>query len=189
MIVFTQPNGTWSSLRADGVDLPASQAATEAGARPAPEAETEPAPRESVLVITDDDVGHVNPLALVEAEEEASDDEEKSSQRSGSSSEELEVVSWTESFDPEVGGVVIAGSIGNKGSSIAMQVVVTVSLQDENGELIARVQGDLVQPSVPPNRNVSFRAAFQGVTDFAEVSFDIASRQLRLIPATPGGQA
>ncbi|MEM6454112.1 MAG: hypothetical protein AAF772_03365 [Acidobacteriota bacterium] len=61
-VVFTRPNGTLSSMRLDEIDLDASEKATALALNP-PEmpAEALPAapepPRESVLTLTDDDIG------------------------------------------------------------------------------------------------------------------------------------
>jgi len=183
MIVFHDAAGNLSSVRASNVQMEASQQLTEAMARKRADDARAPqeTKRESVLRITDDDVGHVEP---------SSSGRGVSAADSGSPSDNAEeeevllaVQSWDRDFDDETGGVLIRGALRNGEDDAVRSVSIYVILRNDAGVTIGRSRARLDRPFLKPNEETAFVATFPGITDFATADFRVDA--IRPTPATP----
>jgi len=164
-VLFTQPNGTLSSIRTDLVDLDLS-AAESRRAREAAARAPEPATRaEPILRLTEKDLPPV-PAAPEEAAEPA---RAKSDQPVNSG---LEVTQWERAETQSGEGTEIFGSVKNAGNANVTSPTLIVTLYDADGRLIATSEGRVNAAAIPPGQSASFRAVFPGVDDFAAARFD-----------------
>lgn len=165
-VLFTQPNGTLSSIRLDEVDLDQSAMETRRAveAANAPPAAPAKAP-EPVLRLTDKDLPPVRESEEGEAVAGADESEKKLS--SG-----LEVGTWERAASPGGDGIEIFGSVKNSGTSNVTSPTLMVTLYDNEGRLIATAEGRVNAAAVPPGQTASFRVVFPGVDDFAAARFD-----------------
>lgn len=180
LVVFKLPNGTLSSLRLADVDLEASaQATAEARLEPAPPAALEePAKRESVLVLTTEDVGRAAEPAEPDAEPQAAEPELPEDVEAPPP---IEVISWSQTESTGVAGLEILGTLRNDSPSIVTGVSVRVSLYDHDGELIGRRDAFLDTTSIAGRATTGFRALFRGVDVFeGEPVFEVRGRELVL---------
>ncbi|HVS02083.1 MAG TPA: FxLYD domain-containing protein [Thermoanaerobaculia bacterium] len=191
-VVFTLPNGTLSSLRAEEVDLEASRAATAAAeaAAAAPEPAPEPqVKRAPVLVLTEADIPPMS------AEEIAAQAEESGVEEMAAAVAEsrLEVTQWQE-LESSDQGITIGGTVHNASAAVATNIEVVVMLYDREGGLLATSEAALGASSLQPEKATPFRASFPGVFNYGEVRFDLqhvplATRTTGDQGATPGARA
>jgi hypothetical protein len=180
-VIFTLPNGTFSSLRLDSVDLDASHRLSEQKRSPAPE----PAPpprREPVLVLTDRDLPRAPMHSLPEIDAEADEGEEGASAAGLVSGTGLQVVDWSASYVPEQDGAVLMGALRNSASTLAFGVQVTVSVLDDEGEIIALAPARLSRPGIPPGATVSFTAILPGLVQVERAEFEVTARRAAMQP-------
>lgn len=187
LIVFTSASGDLASLRADEVDLTAServtgeaQRAAAAGAVPA--AEPLPrSPRTPVLVLTDADVGHVSPDQEV-AEE---GNEEAAAAVDGL---RLNVVDWDQEESPDGEGVTVVGSLRNDGANVATSIQMQVQVLDSQAEIVGTTTATLSSNNLGSGEVLNFRAKFPELAGFDTARFDITGREFRPAPpvALPG---
>lgn len=164
-VLFTQPNGTLSSIRTDLVDLDLSAAESQR-AREAAARVPEPAKRpEPILRLTEKDLPPV-PAAPEGAAEPAP---AKSDQPVNSG---LEVTQWERAETQSGEGTEIFGSVKNAGNANVTSPTLIVTLYDADGRLIATAEGRVNAAAIPPGQTASFRAVFPGVDDFAAARFD-----------------
>lgn len=194
LLVFKLADGTLSSIRLDNVDLEASREATARALEPpaAPEPKTEKK-RESVLVITDRDVRHVDPedftppgedgagtAAGADGEGDASADEGPGDgpRQVGANSDIVTVESWDwqRTDDPE--GIQVSGQLTNGGDYVAANVMLSIMLQNDAGGLVARGSAQVDRTVLRPTESSGFRALFPGIVDFATVRFAVDSFNL-----------
>jgi hypothetical protein len=193
MVIFTQTNGTLSSLRLSEVDLEASAAAAseEPEVQPAPP-EQEPE-KDPVLVLTDADVGHPN-LAMLEALEQEEAEGETGGEAEGDAEQEqdqeqegertdgaapVRVVSWEDLTEREGGGVAIQGVLANQGEDMATELTLRLTLYDEAGNRLGETDARLTSRSLMPGRQTEFRADFPTIFAFDRVDFQIAGNSYR----------
>lgn len=182
LVVFTDTSGNFVSLRLDDVDLEASREATEAAEaaarRPAPA--PAPAPRrESVMRLTDEDVGHIDDFevgAPVEQEPAAETGEQPSEEPAASAA--VEVAAWERETTPGGDGIMVRATLENPNGDAAVGISVGVTLYDEEGEILATAPGRLAASGLMPGQRTELVATFPGVFDFAAVDFDIDHRAL-----------
>lgn len=176
-VLFTQPNGTLSSVRTDDVDLDRSSIET---ARARELATTPPAPepkREPVLRLTEKDLPPVRDLDEPESATAAKPGDATASG--------LEVISW-EKTDMQVGdGIEIFGTLRNSGTATITSPTMLVMLYDEDGGLLATNEGTINAGVLQVGRSANFRVAFPGIPDFAAVKFDVQGRGFRTRGAEP----
>ncbi len=176
LLVFVATDGTKTSLRLADVDLDASHAATEAAIRaaslPPPPAPERKAP---VLVLTDQDVGHV------EEEEAASAEGTEVAPQ-----EKLTVVDWEQETAADGQGVLVLGRLRNDGKAVATRIDVTVQILDAEGTVVGTAAGQLSSPNLAVGETATFRASFPEVVGFDTARFDVTSRAF---PAAPGAGA
>jgi hypothetical protein len=188
-VIFTQPNGTLSSLPTAELDLDHSAVATaraaDAAARAVePEAQSAAAPLAPppppVLRITDQDLAPATPAAE-ESGAEANVDQESVTEagpESGGASP-LQVISWDRVDLTEGEGVEIFGTIRNNGTTMVAAPSVSVLVYGERGGLLATSDGTVNLPSIPPGKTANFRAPLPGLYDFAAIKFDVGGRGYR----------
>ena len=163
VVVFHTLKGDLSSLRLSEVDLEASRketaraelargAAEEARKRP-------PAKKKPVLVLTDDDVRHVEPGTPAAA---------TPSQPPPS----LSVASWERAADPGDGRVVITGTVRNASGVQASDITLAVRLLDAEGRATATGQAVLTATALGAGEQSGFRAEFPGIFTYTEVKFE-----------------
>lgn len=176
LVVFTTADGTLSSMRADQVDLAASERATrlaeEAAAAPAEAEEpaTEVAPEPARRRITTSDVGRAAyqpPLEVSEDGEEAADGEVAATPDVAT---QLVVLSSQEEETLD-GHVRISGSLSNNGETTVVAAGLTLFLQDVDGEVAARGDAVLSSSALAPGRVVSFTADFPDIFAYSSVAF------------------
>ncbi len=174
LVTFTLPQGTLGSLRAADVDLEASAKAT-ADAKAAVDARAREAARpkevQPVLVLTDKDVGHIEPAAAPAA----ADAEEGGGREAGTAEGPVQITGWDRSLSEADGGVMVTGTLTNRGSDVAVGIKVTVRLYDDQGKLIGTAPASLSAEALPPTQSARFTAVFPGILTFYAVKFDIDS--------------
>ncbi len=174
-VVFTQPNGKLSSLRMADVDLDASAKATSAAAQPLaakPEKQAA-AKKKPVLVLTDNDVSHVE--AVVEApptENEAAAADKPAPVGA------VVVDVWERQNMPDNTGVEILGSIKNTGKDTATDIALVVKVYGVGGSLVASVDATVSATVLAPDGITNFRATFPGVIEFTSARFQVTNRNL-----------
>jgi hypothetical protein len=179
LVIFTQTDGSLSSLRLSEVDLEASRKVTqeakaEAAAPPAPQ----PA-KKKIAVLTDKDFPKPEGSSPAKPEGDA----EKEDDQPASSSATVTVSSWQRLERSTGDGIEIQGTLQNNTNKIASAVAVEVQLYNEAGERVATAPGILSTPSIQPRGTVEFRASFRGVFTFAEAKFETRGWPLDLAPA------
>ncbi|MDX1645396.1 MAG: hypothetical protein R3244_13665 [Thermoanaerobaculia bacterium] len=192
VVVFTDTSGQLVSLRLADVDLEASREATaaaEVAARqpPVPAQPVSP-PRQSVMRLTDEDVGHVDdydPTAEPEGEPgataEGSDAAE--GEDSPASASAVQVAAWERDETPGGDGILIRATLENPSRDAAVGLSVDVTLYDDEGEILATAPGRLAAAGLMPGQRTELVATFPGLFDFTAVDFDIDHRALRARPA------
>lgn len=203
-VIFTTPRGSLSSVRVASVDIDASRKLSEKKSKP----EAKPAEAEErapVLVLTDGDLPEFEAVAVVASEDDVTGDESPSD--SGAvqaaslvpSSDRLEirpalqlpgtspveVVSWIEDSSGD-GEVTIRGSLRNSSPMVASVVVVTVSLLDSDGGLLARSDAELSTTAIMPGAGALYEGTFLGTFGFGEVQFSTTSLELEVRPDAQG---
>lgn len=183
LIVFTSTSGNLASLRADEVDLAASEAATSEALRQAELArlrEAEPPPKPDpgppILVLTDADVGHVDP-----EEEEAEEAEEEPT--TNASGLQLTIAEWEQEESPDGTGVDVTGALRNDGANVATSIEVQVQAIDSQGRIAGTTTAELTSSSLGAGDILNFRATFPELVGFDTARFDISGREFR--PAPP----
>jgi hypothetical protein len=172
-IVFTQKDGTLSSLRLTEVDLDASKQATTAMAEEAAAAKasaaTEAAPvRKSTRSFTDKDFAR-QPAA---PKDDAKDGDAKPAPDSPGP---VKVVDWKKNYNQETHALEITGSVRNGGPDLAVAVSVNVRLFNPRGEQFAAQPASLDTRALHPGQNTAFTAVFPDVIDFASAKIDVLS--------------
>jgi hypothetical protein len=199
LVVFTAADGTLSSLRASLVDLDASQRATADKQKMVEEdIVAKPAERKRPMrSLTDKDFPHSGadrPAEPGKAEgkgdgkgdiksdvktEGAKGAKSETTINKGKSSPVV-VGSWQKVERDQKDGIELFGELKNESGDIASQVVLTVTLVDETGGVLATGEAILTASSIEPHSATNFRAVFPSVYTFASAKFDIRSAPLRL---------
>lgn len=178
LVVFELANGTLASLRLRDVDLEASRAATEEAKRtrtPAPPA-TPASDEAPVRSLTMKDIPRAAPEAEADTEKGPT---------APSRYEPVQVVSWKPAEDSDVDGTEILGTLRNDGPRIVMDIRVSVSLLDEDGETLATVNAFLGEDSLAPTTTTYFRALFPGTYTYAKPVFEVHSAEIQIGCVSP----
>src|ERR1700732_2855240 len=148
LVVFTLPNGTLSSMRADRVDIDASKQATaqakqQAAAPPrAPKAEPR---RKAVIVLTDKDFKKPLPDAAAPAAGNAAAGAKATGKDTPPPAagvpSAVEVVGWERVpiNESKANGVELTGTVRNTSQDNLTEVTVVADLFDDSGALIGRL--------------------------------------------------
>lgn len=186
-VIFTQKDGTLSSLRLTEVDLDASKQATtamaeEAKAAKATAATEAPPAKKSTRSFTDKDFARP-------AAPEAAKDDAGTAKPVPDSPGPVKVVDWKQNHNPETHALEITGSVRNAGPDIAVAVTVTVRLFNPRGEVFATQAAALDARSLRPGLNTAFTAVFPDVIDFASAKIDVTSTPFLAKPPPPDAPA
>jgi hypothetical protein len=179
LLVFTRPDGSLASMRANLVDLEASRKTTASAAavkvaQPKPAA---PAPAKKLAVLTDKDFQHhVQPPTVAAAKDS----------RPGSGSP-VEVTYWRKAALPAGDGTQILGTLQNASPGTATNLGLEISLFDEKGALVATAPATINVATLEPKGSTDFKATFVGVIRFADVRFD-AKAWVPEAAATPASE-
>jgi hypothetical protein len=201
LVVFTLPNGSLSSIRADRVDFDASKRATEQAKKDAeapPPPEPAKAKRKAVIVLTDKDFKKGAPPASAAAEGGGSIDAKAAAAGGGAGGgkdkppsrdlpSSVEVVSWERvaASDSKANGAEITGTVRNVSQDLLTDVVVVAQLFDDNGGLIGRFSAVVDNQQLPPTETSKFHLVATGVYAFASLRWETQGRGIRAMqPAT-----
>jgi hypothetical protein len=193
LVTFTMPNGTLGSLRGSELDLEASARIT-AEARAAAEAKARqvtqpPPPKEAVLVLTDKDVAHVDAetIAPPPTADVAGAAASAGAPSAGAASQSpVQIADWDRSISQADNGVMLSGTVTNRGSDTALAVTVTARLYDDAGKLLGTAPASLGAEALPAGQSTRFTIVFPGILTFASVQFDVDSTPVKTAP--PPGQ-
>jgi hypothetical protein len=183
LIVFHLPNGTLSSLRKTDVDLDSSVESTADARRswsPSETAEEEMAPPRPLLVITDADVGHVEPAEVAGDGAQATGEGEPAAESTGSAELQISGWDWTTKASPP--GIEITGTLRNSSADVAASLALRVILLADDGGLVGRANASLVRSALQPGQATSFTAFFPGVYDFNTPRFETQSSMITRRP-------
>lgn len=175
LLVFTDTLGNLVSVRRDSVDLEASHRVTaealEAANRPAP---PPPPPRESVFRITDADVDHIDP----EDEGDAGGNDDSGDGNEPSAPPPVSVTAWDRQDNDAGDGTSVRATLENQGTDVAVGIIVTVTLYDDDGVVLTSTTGRVASTGLVPGQTTDLVADFPGIFDFAAVNFDIQQRTI-----------
>ena len=182
LVVFTLPDGTLSSMRLAQVDLDVSERLTDSERQRlrASGAEAPARTRAPAFVLTDSDVGHVQPSALEEPSGvgEARDDTESPAAAPSGGSEGLTVADWSQDFDDGIDGVIVTGNLENRGEDSHTDVTMAVLVYYTDGTLAGQAAATLGSMVMSPGQSTSFRVTFPGIVSFDRPEFRLNSEPL-----------
>ena len=172
-VIFTQKDGTLSSLRLTEVDLDASKQATtamaeEAKAAKATEATEAPPAKKATHSYTDKDFARP-------AAPEAPKDDTGTTKPAPEGPGQVKVVDWKQSHNADTNALEITGSVRNAGPDVAVAVTVNIRLFNPRGEQFSTQAATLEARSLRPGQNTNFTAVFPDVIDFASAKIDVTS--------------
>jgi hypothetical protein len=205
LVVFTLPNGTLSSMRADRVDIDASKQATaqakQQAAAPPPAPKVEPK-RKAVIVLTDKDFkkplpeggapaagnaaapnANAAPNAAAGAKASAKD----SPPPAASAPSAVEVTRWDRvpANESKASGVELNGTVRNTSQDILTEVTVVADLFDDNGGLIGRFPAVVDNQQLPPTESSKFHLVANGVFAFAAIRWETTSKGFKSVQPAP----
>lgn len=187
LVVFTLPNGTLGSLRGADLDLEASSRAT-SDAKAAAEAKLVAAARppalKPVLVLTDKDVEHVDPATIVPSP--AAVPGAAAPAPAAAPQGAVQIADWDQTLSQADNGVMITGTVTNKGTDTALAVTVTARLYDDAGKLLGTAPASLSTEGLPPGQSARFTVVFPGILTFSSAQFDVGSTPVKSTP--PAGE-
>jgi hypothetical protein len=210
LLVFNLPDGTLSSIRADRVDVAASQHATEQAKQQAaapPPAAPEPVRRKAVIVLTDKDFQKSAPAApAADAEAGGSGAAAASGDKSAATPatpantakaapaaapqphdgpSPIEVVSWDRvpALQSKADGVEITGILRNASRDVMTEINLTASLYDDNGTIVAKVPATVETQVLPPTESSKFHLVAEGVYTFSTIKWETQVKSLKGRPA------
>ncbi len=174
-VIFTLPNGTLGSMRVKEVDLEASRALEEslAAKHVAPSEEMEE--KTPVLVVTDADM---SPRALRRGPEDSDSPGEVSDAAPSPAApiSAVAVAQWERVDEPGELDFEISGTVRNGGSDMALDLKVSISLFDENGQSLVTTIAKVTKDTLVPGESTEFTAGFDSqVSDYDRVEFDVTS--------------
>jgi len=194
LVVFTLPNGTLSSMRADRVDIDASKQATaqakqQAAAPPrAPKAEPR---RKAVIVLTDKDFKKPLPDAAAPAAGNAAAGAKATGKDNPPPAagvpSAVEVVGWERVpiNESKANGVELTGTVRNTSQDNLTEVTVVADLFDDSGALIGRFPAVVDNQQLPPTDSSKFHLVANGVSAFAAIRWETTSKGIRSVQGAP----
>jgi hypothetical protein len=203
LVIFTLPNGTLSSLRADRVDIDASKQATaqakQQAAAPPPAAKAEPK-RKAVIVLTDKDFKKPLPDGAAPASGNAAAANANAAGAAGAKPSgkdnpppaagppsAVEVVGWDRvpANESKASGVELTGTVRNASQDNLTELTVVADLFDDNGGLIGRFPAVVDNQQLPPTESSKFHLVANGVFAFAAIRWETTSKGLRSVQPAP----
>jgi hypothetical protein len=196
LVVFTLPDGSLSSMRADRVDFDASKRATEqakkAAAAPPAAADAAKPKRKALIVLTDKDfkkplpAGGPTDAAVVEAKEaKAAKGKDGRDVPALDLPSSVEVASWERvpASQSKADGLEIVGTVHNVSTNYLTGVIVVAQLFDDNGGIIGRFPATVENQVLPPNESSKFHLVAKGTFAFASIRWETQGRGLKAAPA------
>lgn len=193
LVVFTLPDGSLSSMRADRVDFDASKRATEQAKKAAeapPAAEAVKPRHKALIVLTDKDFKKPLPAgasdaAAVEAKPAKGKDGKDVPPQDLPSS--AEVASWERvpASQSKADGLEIVGMVHNASTNYLTGVIVAAQLFDDTGALIGRFPATVENQVLRPNESSKFNLVAKGTFAFAAIRWETQGRGFKAAPAPP----
>lgn len=177
LVVFTQADGTLSSLRLSEVDLDASRKVTEESKVQAVKPAAPEPPKKKLAVLTDADFKKATPQGSTAAKPP----EEAQAAPAGL----VSVTSWKRGDQGD--GLQIEGTLHNNTDDMVVNAAVEVQLYNEAGDRVGTAPALLTTTSITPKGTVDFRASFPGVFSFSDVKFEAKGLPLDISPAPEDG--
>lgn len=182
LIVFSLPNGVLSAVNAREIDLDASRELTRS-VRATPPGPVQIAPevieprRKARIVITDADVGHVDPARFGTSPDAEPQTEVQES--------DLLVTKWARS-EPDDDGILIVGHLRNDSDRAKTAVTVTVRALGKDDQILGEKSAILHATTLMPGGSTRFEARLDRVFTFQEMKFETTSIDLEVAaPDTP----
>ena len=167
-------DGTYSTLPRESIDLAASRRLTQDRRKPSPPKADPVETRTSVLRITDDDVGHVDPVPP-QPQNDTGGTTARAPVGNPVSSEPLVVLDWERGEASEDGTVVITGEIQNTGRSLSEGIELRVEAYGETG-VVTSSFAKLAASTLKPGQRSRFQADLVGLEDDERLEFSLSSR-------------
>jgi len=166
-VVFTLPNGTLSSLRAEEIDFDASTRAS----APAPVAPIAQEPKKKpVLVLKDENVAHVAP----DGEAPAAPGKSPAAEKGDTGQAKVGVINWHQESRED--GLVVTGTVQNNDPKLtATEVAVDVRIFSANGKLLVSGPASLSSATLPPGQSANFTVTFPLNEKPAALKFEVTS--------------
>jgi hypothetical protein len=201
LVVFTLPNGTLSSMRADRVDIDASKQATtqakQQAAAPPPAAKAEPR-RKAVIVLTDKDFKKPLPEGAAPAAGDAAAGNANAAaggaggaggKASGKDNpppaaaalSAVEVVGWDRvpAGESKANGVELTGTVRNTSQDYLTELTVVAALFDANGTMIGRFPAVVDNQQLPPTESSKFHLVANAVFAFSAIRWETTSKGIK----------
>ncbi|MFQ5527261.1 MAG: FxLYD domain-containing protein [Thermoanaerobaculia bacterium] len=183
LVLFHTADGTFSSMRLDSLDLEASESRTEAARTAAASRRRRPDPKprpRATFILTDKDVGHVDPATLPNPVIDAPDGaaalpEGIESEFTQAADNPLQVASWEAVVEAEAEGVTIEGVVTNPSPFHAANINVKVTIFDLTGEVLAEGPATLDVRALGPDGRSNFEVLFSGIYSVSDAQFAITS--------------
>ena len=190
LVVFTSAKGNLASLRLADVDLAASERITaeaRAEAERPPEAPPPPPPpQKEVRSLTDADFARKPPPAAADGDEAAKKEGAETEGEPKPEKSPVAVSSWNQMNRTEGDGLDLVGSLRNTGNLLATDLILTVTVYDDEGSALVTADGVLASTSLPPGGTTSFRVPLPGVFTFARATFETRNVNVTLDPVPDG---
>jgi hypothetical protein len=193
VVIFTQPNGTLSSLRVDELDLDASRPPSRGETPPLADIPAPPGQEASLSAPSPEDESLPVPKNLTPLGREQlspapppllPDAEPRAGTRQGEA-EHLLVRSWESTVDQ---GLEIRGRLVNASSNLATGIVMRVTVLGPDDRVLEEKKATLNRTRLSPYDELAFSVSFPELTGFAFVHFAVESQRLEFSP-TAGGDA
>lgn len=206
LVVFTLPNGTLSSMRADRVDIDASKQATaqakQQAAAPPPAAKPE-SKRKAVIVLTDKDFKKPLPDATASGNASAGNAAAATPGAAGAAGAKqtgketpppatavpsaAEVVGWDRVLTSEskTDGIELTGTVRNTSQDILTEVTVVAALFDDSGTLLGRFPAVVDNQQLPPTESSKFHLVAKGVSAFAAIRWETTTKGFKSVQPPP----
>jgi hypothetical protein len=198
LVVFTLPNGTLSSIRADRVDFEASKKATaqakKGATAPAPPADQGKAKRRAVIVLTDKDFKKTPPPddgSGAKADGGNATDAKAGGSRAGKDAtavpSSVEIVGWERvpAAESKENGVEIRGTLRNASQDHLTEIAVVAALFDDNGALIGRFPAVIDSQTLPPGESSKFHLLASGIFTFTSLRWETQGKGFRTTTPAP----
>ena len=185
-IVFHQPDGTYSSLKLDLVDLEASRELTQGKQHKAETSDdaTKPAaePTAPRRKLTNSDIGAGAGPPILDEAAAAADDAAPADETSRT----LAIAGWEEQREGFDQVLEIHGGVRNtRRDATAAKVQVEVILFDAEGQMLAKASAEVTPSTLAAGQQGSFVARFPDVFSYGAVSFRTSSIDLVQEPEGP----
>lgn len=190
MVVFTDPNGQLSALRAEDIDFEATQRrATAPVSAPTVAMPTDEKPV-AKIIITDADVAHVAPSELPAdpADDSTGDPDADTSTAAppggtdgaDTSASQVRVIAWDQEDPADGEGRVIFGTLRNDGNTFATGIELEIAVYEDEGALAGTQSITPVKTSLRPGESTTFRAQFNEVFAVGATRMTVSSVELEV---------